>query len=481
MISIMPALSFAPPFVFAWLRNPLPMQVVGDGNESLLRLALIGGAAFGLLVGLLIGWLIWQVLQGRARKIVRSDIEKARQEERNRQRLVFDLISGLGSTLIYNKVLDMTLDLSIKALSAYAGQPEKITGAVLLFSEEGGGTQLRVASARRLTLADTRLMLPATEGVLARVINNAETVLCKDVASDPELRRLIGLRENAVVYCVPLRRAPDTYGLILYGHSNPDFFSATQREIADIAAHQAVIALQNAMLYNDLEQEKERMLQIQEEARKKLARDLHDGPTQSVAALAMRANFTRRLLDRDVKEAANELVKIEELARRTTKEIRHMLFTLRPLVLESDGLAVALQLMAEKMFETYGQQVRVAVDPAAIEELEMGRQTVLFYIAEEAVNNARKHAQAAEIWVRISKSQPEVVLLEIQDNGVGFNLGSVDANYERRGSLGMVNMRERAELVNGVLQINSAEGQGTTIWLQVPLTEDAGERLRKGK
>jgi signal transduction histidine kinase len=80
------------------------------------------------------------------------------------------------------------------------------------------------------------------------------------------------------------------------------------------------------------------MMDIQEEARKKIARDLHDGPTQSIAAIAMRVNFARRLMERDFKAASEELYKIEELARRTTKEIRHMLFTLRPLVLESQGL-----------------------------------------------------------------------------------------------------------------------------------------------
>src|SRR5512140_3158149 len=117
--------------------------------------------------------------------------------------------------------------------------------------------------------------------------------------------------------------------------------------------------MQNARLYSDLEQEKERMLEIQEDARKKLARDLHDGPTQSVAAIAMRVNFARRLMERDAKAAAEELFKIEDLARHTTKEIRHMLFTLRPLILESSGLTAALEAMAEKMHETYSQNVLI--------------------------------------------------------------------------------------------------------------------------
>ncbi len=104
----------------------------------------------------------------------------------------------------------------------------------------------------------------------------------------------------------------------------------------------------------------------------------------------------------------------------------------------------------------------------------------MFYIAEEAVNNARKHAQAENIWVRIKASEQDLALLEIEDDGVGFNIGEVDATYEKRGSLGMVNMRERAELINGVLQVNSTEGKGSCIAVWIPLTERAADQIRYG-
>ena len=109
----------------------------------------------------------------------------------------------------------------------------------------------------------------------------------------------------------------------------------------------------------DLIEEKERMIEVQEEARKKLARDLRDGPTQSVSAIAMRLNLIRMMLTRAPEKVEDELIRAEDLARRTTKEIRHMLFTLRPLVLESQGLHAALESMAEKMVETFGQNVQI--------------------------------------------------------------------------------------------------------------------------
>jgi signal transduction histidine kinase len=280
-------------------------------------------------------------------------------------------------------------------------------------------------------------------------------------------------------YCLPLRSGLEAYGLLLFAHPDSDFFVPDRREVLDIVARQAIVAIQNARLYRDLEQEKNRMAEIQEESRKKLARDLHDGPTQSISAIAMRVNFARRLMDRDQKAAAEELYKIEELARRTTKEIRHMLFTLRPLVLESQGLEAALQSMADKMGETFGQNVIIQVDGRVTEELEANKQAIVFYIAEEAVNNARKHAKAGHIWVRIRLLRDHMSLLEVEDDGVGFDVDSVNTSYDNRGSLGMINLRERTDLVSGVLRIDSAKGRGTRVQVVIPLTEEAADRIHR--
>lgn len=409
-------------------------------------------------------------------------LASAERKERESRKLIFDLISALSATLNYQHVLETSLNLSADTLEELdAPEIDRLFSAVLLYSStDHRSPTLQIATARRLLASDRDLQLPGTSGLLAHAIDEGIPSLSRNLSADVELRRLNSLKDCRSAFCLPLRAGLDAYGILLFAHPQVDFFTPDRREVLEIVGKQSVIAIQNARLYQDLEQEKNRMMEIQEESRKKLARDLHDGPTQSISAIAMRVNFARRLMERDLKAAAEELYKIEELARRTTKEIRHMLFTLRPLVLESQGLVATLESMAEKMKETFNQDVTIQADPRAVEALESSKQAVVFYIAEEAVNNARKHAQARRIWVRLKMLREGMSLLEVEDDGVGFDVNSVGLGYENRGSLGMINLRERTELVNGVLRIDSSPGRGTRVQVVIPLTEEAADRLRRG-
>jgi signal transduction histidine kinase len=461
------------------------LSVLTLGGQAVLFSPTMEALAYiGILVLLfLVLGFTFNFLRGKLTRVIEermADRRKAEQIDEDRQRVLYNLVSELSATLNYQRVLDTALDLSATALSSSSTPANHLVSAALLFAEsETGGPHLRVESARRFTPADMRIESPGTAGLIGEAIDNGQSHLSKSLSKDPEIRRFVALRDCTSACCLPLRNGLDTYGVILFAHPSEDYFTPERQEILDIIGTQAAIAIQNARLYRDLELEKERMMEIQEEARKKLARDLHDGPTQSVAAIAMRINFARTLMERDREAAAEELLKVEDLARRTTQEIRHMLFTLRPLVLESQGLIAALESMAEKMMETFGQNVIIEVDPDVLPSLEMNKQAVIFYIAEEAVNNARKHAQADNIWVRLKPVESDITLLEIVDDGVGFDIGSVDAAYDSLGSLGMVNMRERADLVNGVLNIASADEKGTRVRVVIPLTEVASDRLRR--
>jgi len=452
-------------------------------REGLTNFFTLSSLVVTLLIGLISGLLgLLAMRRLRTSRQTRLDAEERRRlMETERLRAIYELTSTLTATLSYKRVLDSVLDLGYNALDPNLDPDEpkddKLVSAIFLFK----GSQLTIGSARRFTNADMRVSLQGKDGVLKRVVDDGEAVLTRDIGYDPELGRIIALRACSSAYCFSLRSGFNVYGAMLFAHPDQNYFTEERRGLLDIIGRQAVIAVQNARLYQDLVEEKERMVEVQEETRKKLARDLHDGPTQSVAAIAMRINLARRMLKKDGKGADEELQKIEELAHRTTKEVRHMLFTLRPLILESQGLTAALSAMAEKMRETFAQNVIVNVDEMVIENMEMGKQGVIFYIIEEAVNNARKHANAFHIWVRLRQFETNIALLEIEDDGAGFDVEAVNKSYDNRGSLGMINLKERTELVNGLLNIDSAPGKGTRIQVYIPLSEEAADRLHHAK
>lgn len=389
-----------------------------------------------------------------------------------RLRSLLRMTATLNATLNYERVLEMTLDMANSALTD--AQDTQLVSVLMLFNHE----DLYIAAARGLPHADMRVTFPGERGILGESLSTVQTRISNTPSGDSELKRLTAVHNCKLVVCIPLVVGLEIYGVLLFAHARDGFLTQDRIELLEAISHQAMIALQNARLYQDLEQEKERIGEIQEEARKKLARDLHDGPTQSIGAIAMRVNFARRLLTRDPEQAAGELFQIEELARRTTKEIRQMLFTLRPLVLESEGLVPALNQLSEKMRENHNQNVIIEADESVLEDMEVGKLGVIFFIVEEAVNNARKHARAKHIWVRLTR-KGDLIHLEIEDDGVGFDVSSIQSNYEQRDSLGMVNLHERAELVNGILKIDSAPGGGTRISVTVPGTIEAAERLHR--
>ncbi len=406
----------------------------------------------------------------RIRQLIDGDIqsqlsksEYARQEERARAYELFNMATAINASLDVDTVVKLSLDLCTKAMRGSGARDGQISSALLLLTPQG----FRIMSTRNLPAQEREMIFSKEAGALSRALVRGGTQTALYPESDPELRQITGLDINSEILITPLAYGFDTFGALLFGHPEPRFFDPVRRELLTAIGQQVTIALQNARLYQDLLVEKERISELQEESRKKLARDLHDGPIQTLAAITMRLNYARRLMERDLNDARDELITLETVARQTTREIRHMLFTMRPLILESQGLVAALYQLAEKVRETHNANVVLEVNPELSESLDAARQGVIFYITEEAINNARKHAQATHIWLRLWETESECTL-QVEDDGVGFNVGAVDANYEQLGSMGMVTMRERAELVEAVLRVESSEGEGTRVTLAVP-------------
>lgn len=384
---------------------------------------------------------------------------------RTRVQILSDMASTLGASLNYAKVLDAALDIGVLGLREVS-RDARLTSMVMLFEDN----VLKVVSARGVPQRDLTMVVPGREGLLGDALEQAGPVIADKCSDDPELAYFSGFKESRSVLVVPLRSGFQNYGVLVYGTITHHAFSEEHAGILAAISTQATIALQNAVLYQNLLDEKERIVEVEEEARKKLARDLHDGPTQNVSAIAMRVNAVRGFIEkhRDPATLMADLEKIEDLARKTTKEIRSMLFTLRPLVLETQGLTAALGQLQQKLKDTHDLNVLLQIQPGVDEVIEQKAQGALFYIIEEAVNNARKYAQAAHIYVRLFR-RDNYLIVEVQDDGVGFDVEAVKSSYDSRGSLGMVNMQERAELAGGTLRLDSAKDKGTKITIYIPL------------
>ena len=375
-------------------------------------------------------------------------------------------LQEMANTLRASQNLDRVLDAALNACTVgmqEMGIPERsIVASVRLYENE----QLIEIVGRR-TQNDGDLMLNDRVGAIGTAMKNAEPIVINEPKNDPAIGESPSFRRCYTVVCVPLRLGFQIYGLMIIGSGIKMQFDEQHLDLFMAVADQAVIALQNAQLFQDLESEKARLIQAETDARKELARDLHDGPTQSVAAIAMRINFVRSLIKHDLDEAVEELFKIENLAKKTAKDIRGMLFTLRPLVLETQGLGAAIETVMGRIQESEGIKARL-VGGEYGDLLLPKAQGVIFYIIEEALGNARKHSQANLLEVRMWQ-EDGLFVTRIQDDGVGFDVGEVMGGYETRGSLGMINLRERAEMIDGSIQIDSEPGRGTNITLVVPL------------
>jgi signal transduction histidine kinase len=380
-------------------------------------------------------------------------------------KMIYEMASTLSATLNYQRVLEAILDISRMGFVDLGHRVGEFVGMVFLHDSKG---LLGVASHRNLvSKEDENRQISGRSGIIGQAIATAEAVIAEEPLTDPELKEFSSLNRTKSILCVPLRAGFETYGVVLFASIKPNAFTQEHAELLTIFCNQATIALQNANLYQSLREERDKIVDKEEEARHKLARDLHDGPTQDIAAIAMRLNFARLLIERDPTRARLELERLEDLAHRTVKEIRSMLFTLRPVILETEGLVAALNQYADNLRENDNLSVDIDADRYR-ECLDTDAQGVVFAILEEAVNNAKKHAQASRIWIRLAVDD-DLFVAQVADNGKGFDVKAMERSYRTRGSMGMINLKERAELVEGTLNIESAPGQGTRITLLIPI------------
>jgi signal transduction histidine kinase len=254
---------------------------------------------------------------------------------------------------------------------------------------------------------------------------------------------------------VPLRFRNEVIGALALDKRETSFYDDEDGRTVLAFANQAAIAIENARLYD-----RSREQDILQE-RNRLARELHDSLSQALFSMVLNAEAANIFFDSDPQRARQQITVLYETANSALKEMRTLIFELRPANLEQEGLAMVLSKHAKLVGDRYGIAVRLEVKGQR--RLQLHIEKALFRIAQEALNNIVKHANASEATIVLS-TQDDTAVLKIEDNGIGLTAGLVKPN-----TLGLTSMRERVEQLGGTFKIGpNPSGQGTQVRVEVP-------------
>jgi PAS domain S-box-containing protein len=276
---------------------------------------------------------------------------------------------------------------------------------------------------------------------------------------------------------VPLQAREEILGVLSVAAGSPKAFDKTEIDLLAAVGRQVGIALQNARLWDEVRQREQvrgellrRVISAQEEERRRIARELHDGIGQSLNALVFGLNTVDASLQQGSDQVPDQMARLKISASDTVKELQDIIYDLRPSLLDDLGLMMALRWYAQERLEVYGVQIKFDVPQQGL-RLPLEIETALFRVGQEAITNIGKHAQAQQVTISL-QTEPEKVRLEIDDNGVGFELNHTLTGQGDRPAWGLLGMQERVSLLGGELSIQSEPGQGTQLCVTLPLGDD---------
>lgn len=210
-----------------------------------------------------------------------------------------------------------------------------------------------------------------------------------------------------------------------------------------------------------------RLVVAQEEERRSMARELHDETSQALTALAVELERVTNAPNQSVDELKRRLQPIKLMATEMLREIQRIIHDLRPAILDDLGLSEAIDWYAENRLKARGIQVALETDGIS-QRLPSEVETVVFRIAQEAINNVVKHANAENVRISL-ELEDDVVVLELEDDGHGFDPDATKIRTREKTSFGLVSIQERAALFGGTAKIESSPNEGTTITARIPL------------
>ncbi|BDG45760.1 sensor histidine kinase [Parageobacillus sp. KH3-4] len=208
-----------------------------------------------------------------------------------------------------------------------------------------------------------------------------------------------------------------------------------------------------------------KIIEAQEEERKRLSREIHDGPAQMLAHVIIRSDLMEKVLkDRGIEAAILEIRDFKKMVRSALYEVRRIIYDLRPMALDDLGLVPTLRKYLQTI-EDYNKGIDISFVHIGEEmRLPPRLEVAVFRLVQEAVQNALKHAEATKIEVKTEMGNNNQLLVVVKDNGKGF-----DTTVKKENAFGLMGMKERVDLLEGTLTIRSKIGAGTTIFIRIPL------------
>ena len=375
---------------------------------------------------------------------------------------------SLTSGLKLDRLLQQILAQAVRVTAASAGSllllDELTDELVFAVVEGGGGENLQGERITRKT------------GIAGWVATHRKPLIVDDVNQDnryyQSIADVFGFQITSLL-CVPMISHNKLIGVLQVVRNLPNrYFNNSDQELLTAFASGAAITIENARLYDSLKDERDKLIVVEEEIRRRLARDLHDGPVQFVASIIMTLGFARETLAETPENVPGHIDDTIDLADQALVQLRTLLFDLRPVVLETKGLIPALEVYTERLREVDNLNIVLEVAPG-YRPLAPRAEVAIFAVIQEAVNNAKKYAGASRISITLqSYEEQDALTVAICDDGQGFDVKATTTDYDKRGSLGLVNMKERMDAVNGTLTLRSTVGQGTEVSLNVPLSEN---------
>lgn len=345
-------------------------------------------------------------------------------------------------------------------------------GAIVLLDSDGETLRVRASTGLEGDVEDMKVALG--QGVAGRVVQTGEPVLVFDTSTEPNIL-VDQVRSLAkTLWGVPLRLDSVTLGALVIGFDKPYDWLPTERALMRAIADRSALALDRARINDALREREARiaelsahLLQVQEEERKRISRELHDETGQALMVIRLYLGMLEASIPgRTARTKIKETLAVVD---RTIEGIRRIIARLSPLVLQELGLIAAIRKEAKDLARNKGVKARVVI-PDAVGRLLPEIEAAIYRVVQEALHNVAKHAKASNVNILVSR-EAGIVRVLVEDDGVGFSSRSSSRGH----SFGLAGIKERIAALGGTVRVQSARGKGTRLEVTVPAGEVAPE------